>query len=344
LEAKLRPVNENRVTAESTLTVEKYLNDYFLVYAKAKLKPSTAHGYAGLARMYLSPRLAKMEIIGRRGPITLRDFRPVNGTRLLEAIHRDHGLGRKSLRHCKALLSSVFAHAIAEGALDGINPVIGSRIPIEADGPAESHAYTSEEFSAMLDVLPGTAKLAVALMGFCALRPGEARAATWENYDGKSLRVWQSMWRKELTSPKTAASEAFVPVPPALAEILGPFRAESGYILAGPSGKSADLHNLAARVVVPALARCVKCGEPEHAANGHEYQPIVKWSGWYGLRRGAATYIASTATVLAAKSLLRHKNIATTQAHYVKSVSTEAILASEKMDGFYRRPISTTVN
>jgi integrase len=168
LEERLRPLNENRVTAESTLPIAEYINKYFLLYAKAKLKPSTAHGYAGLARMYLSPRLAK---------ISLRDFRPVDGTRLLEAIHRDHRLARKSLRHCKGLLSSVFAHAIAEGVLDGINPVIGSRIPVEADGPEECHAYTSEEFSAMLDVLPGAAKLAVALMGFCALRPGEARAA-----------------------------------------------------------------------------------------------------------------------------------------------------------------------
>jgi integrase len=233
---------------------------------------------------------------------------------------------------------------VAEGVLDGVNPVIGSRIPVEADGPEESHAYTTEEFSAMLDVLPGAAKLAVAVMGFCALRPGEARAARWENYTGKTLRVTQSMWRKNLTSPKTKSAEGFVPIPPALAQILEGVRAESGYILAGPSGKPIDLHNLAARVVVPALSRCVKCGEPEHAANGHEYQPIVKWVGWYGLRRGAATFITSAVTVLAAKSLLRHKNIATTQAHYVKSVSTEAILASEKMDAFYQRPANTTVN
>ena len=152
------------------------------------------------------------------------------------------------------------------------------------------------------------------------------------------------MWRKNLTSPKTKTSEGFVPVPRVLAEILEPFRAESGYILAGPTGVPIDLHNTASRICVPALSRCVKCGEPEHAANGHEYQPIVKWVGWYGLRRGAATFITSTVTVLAAKSLLRHKNIATTQAHYVKSLSTEAIHASEKMDGFYQRPANTTVN
>jgi integrase len=335
LDDKLKPLNSGHCSATSTLSITNYINDYFLPYAQAKLKPSTAHGYRGIARMYLSPRLAK---------ITLRDFRPVDGTRLLEALFCDHGLGRKSLRNCKALLSSVFAHSIAEGVLDGSNPVIGARIPVESAAAPESHAYTSEEFSVMLETLSGTARLAVALMGFLALRPGEARAARWEDFSGKTLRVTRSLWGTILTSPKTETSSGFVPVPPALAEILKPHRQESGYILAGPTGKSADLHNLASRVVRPALSRCATCGKPEHSADGHEYRPIVKWCGWYGLRRGAATFITSAVDVLAAKSLLRHKNIATTQQHYIKSVQAEAMAASAKMDAFYQKPTSTTVN
>jgi integrase len=335
LEDRLRPLNENRVTAESTLSVTQYLNEHFLPYAKAKLKPSTSHGYAGLSKMYVAPRVAK---------ISLRDFRPVDGTRLLEEIYRDHNLSKKSLRHCKGLLSSVFSHAIAEGVLDGLNPVIGSRIPVEADGPAESHAYTSAEFSAMLDVLPGTAKLAVALMGFCALRPGEARASRWEDYDGRTLRITPSLWRTIVGTPKTKDSEGAVPIPPALAEILRESRRESDYILASPLGKPIDLHNLAARVIVPTLSRCVECGKPEHTANGHEHRPTVKWIGFYGLRRGAATFITSAVTVLAAKSLLRHKNISTTQQHYVKSDQLEALRAGEKMNAFYQRPANTAVN
>ena len=38
---------------------------------------------------------------------------------LLADIHEHHGIGKKSLRHCKALLSTIFMHAKRAGVLDG---------------------------------------------------------------------------------------------------------------------------------------------------------------------------------------------------------------------------------
>ena len=127
--------------------------------------------------MYLKPRLAG---------INLRDFRCVDATNLLADIHRQHGIGRATLRHCKALLSVIFAHAKRAGVLDESNPVQDAGIPRAAEASKPTHAYTAEEVFAMLDVLQGTALTAVALIYFCGLRPGEARAARWEDYDGHS--------------------------------------------------------------------------------------------------------------------------------------------------------------
>ena len=287
--------------------------------------------------MYLKPRLAG---------ISLRDFRCVDATNVLAAIHLERNLSRESLRHCKRLLSVIFTHAKRSGVLDGENPIRDAGIPRAASAGKPTHAYSADEVIAMLDALQGVARTAVALIYFCALRPGEARAARWEDYDGKTLRIRASMWRTHTTLPKTADSVAPVPVAETLRDILAESRCESGYILASPLGKPLDLHNLAARVVVPALARCAECSEnqEQHGTNGHEFRKLPEWHGWYGLRRGLATLATSLDSQLAAKSLLRHSNVQTTQQFYIKSVPADAIRVVEKMNALFQKSANVAPN
>jgi integrase len=212
-------------------------------------------------------------------------------------------------------------------------------IPRAAAASNPTHAYSADEVFAMLDALHGTARTAVALMYFCGLRPGEARAVRWEDYDGKSLRIHASMWRDKTTTPKTAESVAPVPVAETLREILAETRRESGFILASPLGRPIDLHNTAFRVIRPALARCGQCGDPAngHEAQNHQFKKLPAWRGWYGLRRGLATLATSIDSNLAAKSLLRHSNVHTTEQYYIKSVPADAIRAVEKMDALFQK-------
>jgi integrase len=328
LDLKLAPLNGGRARPESTLSVAAYGTEFFLPYAQRELKPSTAYGYKNLFRMYLSPRL---------GSVSLRDFTCGDATKLLAALHREHKLSRKSLRHCKALLSTVFTHAKRADILAGENPVKDAGIPRAAAVGKPTHAYSPEEVLTMLGALTGMARTAVALMYFCGLRPGEARAAQWENYDSKTLRIRSSMWRTHLTDPKTAESVAAIPVAETLAEILAETRSESGFILSSPTGKPIDLQNIANRVIRPALAHCAECRKPKAGHDGkHEFKPLAEWRGWYAFRRGLATLATSIDSQLAAKSLLRHSSVATTQAFYIKSVTTEAVRAVEKMDALFR--------
>lgn len=333
LDEKLKPLNEGRSSAESTLSVANYAENFFLPHAERELKPSTVHGYRGLFRMYLRPRVLE---------ISLRDLRTVDVANLLRDLHRDHGLSRKSLGHVKGLLSSIYSHAVNAGVVDGANPVKLARIPKAAKGSEGTHAYSPSEIQTMLDTLTGSARTAVALMFFCGLRPGEARAARWENYDGTSLRITSSLWERHLTVPKTTDSVATVPVRNALAEILEP-RQKSGFILAGPSGKPIDLHNTAARVCVPVLSACATCGKQRHEANGHAYAPVMEWRGWYACRRGLATAAAAVETPMAAKSLLRHRNLSTTLANYVKDEVGAGIRAAEKISALFENVSTTAV-
>jgi hypothetical protein len=71
-------------------------------------------------------------------------------------------------------------------------------------------------------------------------------------------------------------------------------------------------------------------------------RPIAEWRGWYAFRRGAATLATSLDSPLAAKSLLRHANVATTEQFYIKSVPAEAVRAVEKMDALFQKGAANT--
>jgi hypothetical protein len=113
----------------------------------------------------------------------------------------------------------------------------------------------------------------------------------------------------------------------------------SGPILRGPSGKPLDLHNLAKRVVMPTLQRCAVCREPESEhldVTNHEFhrdESLPRWHGWYSLRRGVATaVVALSKDSFAAKGLLRHSSVSTTERHYIKDVPENTLQAMKLLE------------
>ena len=87
-------------------------------------------------------------------------------------------------------------------------------------------------------------------------------------------------------------------------------------ILRGPSGKPLHLDNMARREIRPALK-----------AAG------IPWQGWYALRRGIATLLNSIEKdQMAAKGLLRHTSVITTQKHYIKEVPATTLAAMKKIE------------
>jgi integrase len=332
LDEKLKPLNDGTAAPESTLTIAKYVEDFYFPYAESELKASTVHGYRGLWRMYLKPHLTK---------VSLRDFTCGQACTVLKEIYKKKKLSSKSLRHCKGLMQTIFAHAIQNDVLQGDNPVRNAKWPKAAQAAGETHAYTVQEMTGMLNTLTGTARIAVGLIYFCGLRPGEARAARWSDYDAAKgiLKIQRSIWRKHETGPKTEKSIAPVPVNEMLRTILSETPRSSEFVLATPTGCPIDLHNLAARSIVPSLKLCVDCAvcgkrESNHKNVDHEFQ-WLQWKGFYALRRGICTTATEVESDLAAMSLLRHANISTTRAHYIKPVDALAVSAVDKISGLF---------
>jgi integrase len=124
--------------------------------------------------------------------------------------------------------------------------------------------------------------------------------------------------------------------------VLGEYRKRNpgdGYIFAGPTGVPLNLANLVRRVIVPALDTCAICTEPRSAhgdSTDHIFRPDAKapkWRGWHAFRRGLATNLYRLGVrERTIQEILRHANVSTTLAFYVKPASTDSHAAMAKLE------------
>ncbi len=330
----LKPINAGTAKPEGTLSVAVYGTEHWLPWTEENCKPSTANGYKRFWKTYLEPRLKD---------VAVRDFRTVDAATLLAELHRSTGCGKTMLKHAKSILSGIFTLARNTGVLNSPNPVQGTMIPKKAKPAEDTHAATMDEVVAILDAvakqkvkgedgedidIPREMRLkvqaAIALQFFGGLRPGEARGVDWLDYDGKRLWIRHSVWRTHVTGPKTEGSAKPVPVIEPLTGILADLREADGNpangpILRGPSGKPLNLDNLRKRLLGPIL----------EAAK-------LQWHGWYSLRRGVATALASVSRdPQASKGLLRHSSLATTMQHYIHDVPENTLSAMQRFEKLF---------
>jgi integrase len=306
----LESINLARNAPESAMTVIRFTEDRYLPFVEEHKRISTFHGYRNMWRRYLKPRC----------DIMLREFRTVDGERILESIAKDHKLTSTTLAHIKAFLSGAFRYAKRQGVTDSENPMRDVVLP-KGKVAGETHAYSLEEITQMLQVLPESASTIVAVAAFTGIRKGELRGLLWENYDGQQVLISQSFWRGHALEPKTRQSKAPVPVIAQLAQRLDLQRSLSGnpangLMFPSPAGKPINLDALAADTIVPLVT---KAG--------------VRWQGWHAFRRGLATNLhrlgISDKTI---QRILRHANVSVTQSCYIKTADSEVAEAMQQLE------------
>src|SRR5262249_45686916 len=157
------------------------------------------------------------------------------------------------------------------------------------------------------------------------------------------LYVSRSIWNGKSTEPKSPKSRAPIPVIPWLAKRLDQHRERSGNPESGPlfpngAGNSADPDSTLRRVILPALNVCGICNkaESDHGREIHTYErntSLPQWRGWHGFRRGLATNLNRLGvddSVI--QAILRHSHIGVTQRCYIKTVSSDAVTAMQKLE------------
>jgi integrase len=117
-----------------------------------------------------------------------------------------------------------------------------------------------EELTALLQYLPNIKRpdrVIVMLAALCALRPGEVFGLTWQCYSEDGLYIRQRIYRGEIDTPKSEASQATVPVPKIVRKALDRWRGECGdsseeaFVFATKVGTPLNLYNFLGRVLGP---------------------------------------------------------------------------------------------
>jgi integrase len=306
----LAPLNDGRATPQSTMTLTHFVEGTYLPSVQTHKRISTFHGYRNMWKGYLK----------RHGDITLRDFTTADGERVLGLIADTNDLTSTTLRHVKAFLSGVFRHAKRLGVIHSENPMRDVLIP-KARTAGDTYAYSLEEIWQMLNILPEPAATIVAAASFTGARKGELRGFLWEDYDGEQIRISQSYWRGHVQEPKTRKSKAPVPIIAQLSERLNLHRALSenparGLMFTSAERKPMNLDALAADVIRPTLQ-----------AQG------LQWYGWHAFRRGLATNLHRLRVQdEIIQRILRHSNVAVTQACYIKTADADVVAAMRSLE------------
>jgi len=169
---------------------------------------------------------------------------------------------------------------------------------------SHDHAYTLEEVAEMINKLPEPARTVCAVSAFTGLSRSELWGLQWKDYDGGTIAVSRKIVNGMVGAPKTEAREASVYVMPLLRKLLAKYKQEfppvgQGWVFRGERGGPLNLDNLSRRDI------------PMHI-NG-------AWFGWHAFRRGLGTRLNEAGVDdKTIQSILRHADVSTTQAYYIK--------------------------
>jgi len=298
------------------VTFHDFVNTEYFAHVRASLAKSTVNTY---------------EIIWRtHAPVVppewrMREIRTVDCQHLLRAIQkRSPNLTKLTLAHIKAFFSSIFSHALRLGVISHGNPMQHTTLP-EGRESEDTYAYSPEEITRMLSILPEPANLVVLLLACTGLRRSEARGLRWSDYDpiSRTLHVRGKYLSGEYSRTKSKASKAPVPVVSPLASrlnleyqrqrIMGSTIDDQPIFPSRIPNVPLDLHNLATRVIKPAFK-----------AHG------LAWHGFHAFRRGLGTFLHSQGVPdIEIQSILRHESVEITQKSYVKAIAPNIRKAME---------------
>lgn len=335
----IEPINARQTNGRTTrqdMSIADFWEQRYLPYCeeivqltgKARKKPSTVRGYKQIWNQHFKAHF---------GDSTLQRYEPFMGTQFLQSLTGTQG--KSTLKHIKALGSSLFKRAVIEQRIK-VNPWHDVSMPDDAIESKTTKHYTLEEaeniISALVDHVD--AQFVMALSCFLALRPGEIAALRWEDFDTDSVHIRRSVVRGIVDVPKTLESVATLPLIDPVKVPLELWRQKSGNLTEGWVFKKvrkigedvpADLHNLIARVIKPHVEgqdRCERCDRIPRKSG-------AEWKTLYAGRRGACTAVIENTggNYAVAQALLRHKSMTTTLNVYKKAITPEAFKNGMKL-------------
>jgi integrase len=303
------------------IKVTEFWKTTYLPYLEKATKASTTHGYRKIWEQHLSNEFSRY---------TLGEYKTHHATKFLTNL-ADSGLGVRTIAHIRSLASGMFRHALRLGKIE-INPWTDAGSLLPAKRPEGTHAYTLDEAEAISNALINDppCQLVFCLATFLGLRPGEIAALQWDDIsvdaDGVAwVHVRRSAWRGIVGTTKTEESVASVPLIEPVRSMLDAWKVTSGatsvWMFPSPRGNRPLQTASIQKQIVRALG-------PRR----------IVWHGLYAGRRAAATLLVQlTGNAVASQYVLRHKNLATTTAYYVKPVRDAAVGGLQQVEDLLKQ-------
>jgi integrase len=297
--------------------LREFVEGYWKPYLERKqVKPSTKAGYESVLKVHILPTL---------GEIRLVDIAPLHIEDLLHAKAKA-GLGSKTVRNVLVLLQSVLSLAVDNDLIER-SPVRNRHKPVVLR--QEKPVWTSEPVRTIIENAPEGYRAFFTAAALTGARLGELLALQWRHVDfeGRTLRIEQSLWHGQLVTTKTVASVRTIPFGEALARVLENHLRVSRHI--GPTdlifckADGLPLHPDVMRKVV-LYSILDRSGIPRQA----------RTAGFHTFRHSAASFInAQTGNIKLAQKMLGHSNMSTTAdiyTHTSTAADREAASAIER--------------
>lgn len=316
LRQRLRDAS-TRLPETAEMKVRDFVEAYWRPYLDRRgVKPSTRQSYECALQRHILPEL---------GDLLLTEVVPLHMETLIQAKLKI-GLSAKSVRNLVGLLQGIFSLAV-DNDLIARSPVRSKHKPTVRR--REKPVWTADQVKLILAAVPQGYRALFVCAALTGARLGELLGLQWMNVDlkNRTLRIQQSLWQRQLVSPKTSGSVRTVPFGDGLAQPLlechqaAVHTQPEDFVFCKRDGTPLNPDVLRKDVLYPVLDRL---GIPR--ASGV--------SGFHTFRHSAASFInAQTGNLKLAQKLLGHSTInmtADVYTHTSAEADREGALAVER--------------
>ena len=254
---------------------------------------STAAGYRSYLKKHIRPKW---------GSTLLTDARPLEISEWLKSLP----LSPKTRGHVGALLHLLFERAMLWGLMDvQRNPMELVKLKGTSKRLKKPQILTPEKFQELVSMLHEPYRTMVIVAMCTGMRVSEVLALRWEHIDfgAGAMLVQQGVVNGRIGRVKTEASNDYIPLDPAFAQILRDWRGARTTGLVFPSHVTGGCYY--AGVIQQQILK------PAGEKIGH---PGI---GWHVFRHTYRSFLDETgAPIGVQQKLMRHSNVATTMNVY----------------------------
>lgn len=311
LDEKLRSINHEDYKPTVGETFGKFADRWMktvLIYDK----PSTQRSDTSVINVHLLPAFKDLS------------FKDITAE-LLQVWVSQQKVSAKSVCNFVAVMRRMWAKAIEWGYVTS-NPIESLKLPTFAKG----HAYTFsvEETLGIISAAKGWKKVFFRVLAETGIRPGELAGLRREDVKGRVVFVRQSVWQRQVQTPKTKTAIRKFVLSVDLAETLQRHIDESpvnafGLVFAAESGRPLSMDNFRHRTLNPILEKLGIRAKIEAAG--------VR-GGNYAFRHMNATLMDELAVPLKTRqSRLGHADPSVTLTHYTAAVDANDLAAADQI-------------